>query len=338
MLIHLQLVLAMFFYGVSFVSTKVALTAFGPVTILWVRLLLSAVFLIILDATLRPAHTTRPGWQPAPAVPAHTARPGSQPAPAARAHTTHAGETTPADPAPQFRWPRRADLPSLLLVTLFQPLLYFLAENIGLQFVSASIASIIIATIPVFTPVLARPILGERVRPLTILGLVLSLVGVAAIVLERRIEAQFTAGGLVLIFLAVFAAVGYTISVKQVSPRYRPLTIVKLQSLVGLPVIFVIPLLTEGLPSSLPDAEVIAHLLYLGIFPSSLAFVFLSAGIRALGANRANVFVNLVPVFTALVAWLLLGEVFTLQKVVGMAIVIAGVLAAQRGQEQLAPA
>lgn len=308
MLTYLKLVLAMLFYGVSFVSTKVALTAFGPVTILWIRLALSAGFLVALDAFL----------------PGGLAIPDATSGPTATGHT----------PASR-RWPLLSDLGPILLVTLFQPLLYFLAENIGLQYVSASIASIIIATIPVFTPVLARPFLGERVGMLTIAGLVLSLAGVAVIVLERQLEAQFTAGGLALIFVAVLAAVGYTIAVKSVPVRYRPLTIVKLQSLIGLPIVFVVALVTEGLPTALPAFDVIAHVLYLGIFPSSLAFVFLSGGIRAIGANRANVFVNLVPVFTALVAWALLGEFFTLQKLAGMAIVILGVLAAQRGQARL---
>ncbi|MFW5776045.1 MAG: DMT family transporter [Spirochaetota bacterium] len=298
MLTYAQLVLAMLFYGVSFVSTKIALAALGPVTILAVRLALSAAFLVVLDRVLPT--TRRPG----------DLRAGEQP----------------------LRWPLRSDAGAILLVTIFQPLLYFLAENIGLQFVSASIASILIATIPVFTPVFARPFLGERIRPLTIVGLGLSLVGVAAIVLERRMNAQFTPLGLVLIFVAVLAAVGYSIAVKQVSPRYRPLTIVKMQSLVGLPIILVLALVFEGIPTVIPDPIVLGHLLFLGIFPSSLAFVFLSTGIRAIGASRANVFVNLVPAFTAFVAWLLLDERFTAQKIAGMVIVVAGVLAAQLGQ------
>jgi drug/metabolite transporter (DMT)-like permease len=308
MLVHLKLVLAMFFYGVSFVSTKVALTAFGPLTILWIRLLLSAGFLLALDATL----ATRQ--------------------PSGHAGIRNPSQTNSAPTATIRRWPLRSDLPTLLLVTLFQPFLYFVAENIGLRYVSASIASIIIATIPVFTPLLARPILGERVGPLTIVGLVLSLTGVAAIVLERQLEAQYTVGGLVLLFIAVAAAVGYSIAVKRVSSRYRPLTIVKLQSLFGLPLVLAMALFFEGLPRVAPDPTVIAHVLYLGIFPSSLAFVFLSGGIRELGANRASVYVNLVPAFTAVVAWLLLGELFTVQKLAGMAVVILGVLAAQRGQ------
>ena len=295
---YVGLVLSMLFYGVSFVSTKVALTALGPTSILWIRLALSSLFLVALDRFLPDARTQGAG---------------------ARGRAAHPP-----------RWPRPADLPGLLLLVLFQPVLYFLAETYGLRTVSAGIGSIIIATIPVFTPVVAAPILGERIRPLTVLGLLVSLAGVVVIVVEPQMEAQYTAVGLALVFAAVFAAVGYTVAVRRVTPHLRPLSIVKMQSLLGLPVMLAIALVVEGVPRSLPEPVVLAHLAFLGVFPSSLAFVFLSGGIRKLGANRANVFVNLVPAFTAVTAWLLLGERFTTQKLVGMAVVVAGVLVAQR--------
>jgi len=292
MQVYAQLILAMLFYGVSFVSTKIVLGAFGPVTVLAIRLILSSVFLVVLDRLI----------------------PGRQ----------------------DRKWPSRADLPPILLLTLFQPLVYFIAENFGLQHVSASIASIIIATIPVFTPFVAGPILGERIGRWGVAGLALSLGGVAIIVLERQLEAQYTPLGLVLIFTAVLAAVGYSVVVRKTPVRYRPLTLVKLQSLIGMPIIVILALITEGVPRGLPGTEVALHLVYLGIFPSSVAFVFFSSGIRTLGASRANVFTNLVPGFTAVFAWLLIGEVFTLQKILGMAVVIAGVFAAQRGRRRIA--
>jgi drug/metabolite transporter (DMT)-like permease len=295
MWVYAGLVLAMLFYGGSFVSTKLALTAFGPLTVLAVRLIISSVFLVLLDSVIR-----FPG--------------------------------RPSGSAEYRRWPARTDLAPILLVTLFQPILYFIAENFGLQYVSASIAAIMIATIPVFTPLIAGPLLGERLSPLGIVGLALSLAGVAVIVTDSRLASDFTFLGLLLIFVAVLAAVGYSISVRRTPARYRPLTIVKFQSLLGLPVILLLALLIEGTPETLPSVEVGLHLVYLGVFPSSIAFVFLSTGIRNLGASRANVFTNLVPGFTAVIAWLLVGELFTWRKVVGMLVVVAGVFAAQRGR------
>lgn len=290
-MVYLQLVLAMLFYGVSFVSTKTVLQEFGPVTILATRLALSSLFLIVLDRIIPSREQLR-------------------------------------------RWPLASDLRWILLLTLFQPLLYFLAENYGLQTVSATIASIIIATIPVFTPILARPFLGERIGVGGVVGVILSLVGVAIIVLERpdatgATTAQFTTGGLLLLFGAVLAAVGYTVVVRRLPGRYRPLSIVKMQSIIGLPIFLVMALAIDGVPRVLPSLEVGIHLAYLAIFPSSLAFVFFSTGIRKLGASRANVFTNLVPGFTAITAWILLGEQFSAQKLIGMAVVVAGVLTAQ---------
>ena len=330
---YVQLVLAMLLYGISFVSTRIALTALGPITVLSVRLLLSAVFLVVLDAVLPNAGRREPEPRPAAGEPRPAAgergRATGDSGPAAGERGRVTGDPRPAAGEPRRRWPLRSDLPAILLVMLFQPVLYFLAENFGLKQVSASIAAIIIATIPVFTPLVAGPFLGERIGVRGVAGLALSLGGVVIIVAERQLEAQFTTAGLFLVFGAVLAAVGYSVAVKQVPTRYRPLTIVKLQSLIALPFILLLGLLTEGVPRAIPRTEVILHLLYLGIFPSSLAFVFLSTGIRALGPSRANVFTNLVPGFTALFSWLLIGELFTVQKVVGMLVVVLGVLTIQ---------
>jgi drug/metabolite transporter (DMT)-like permease len=319
----------MLFYGVSFVSTRIALGALGPITVLAVRLLLSALFLVVLDAVL-PGAGRRSGRAASSQTPREPPRGGDpEPEPERRP-----GSGQPEPERRPRRWPLAGDMPAILLVTLFQPILYFLAENFGLRQVSASIAAIIIATIPVFTPLVAGPFLGERMGLRGVIGLLLSLGGVVIIVLERQLEAQFTPVGLLLVFLAVLAAVGYSVAIKKAPSRYRPLTIVKLQSLLGLPMILVLGLIFEGVPRQMPEPQVIGHLLYLGLFPSSLAFVFLSTGIRALGPSRANVFTNLVPGFTAVFSWLLIGEAFTLQKVVGMLVVIAGVLTTQVGRRR----
>jgi drug/metabolite transporter (DMT)-like permease len=290
MLTYLQLLAAMIFYGVSFVSTKIVLGTFGPITIIAIRLSISAVFLIALDR----------------AIPLET---GS---------------------VPTRRWPVRADLPAFVLVAALEPTLYFIAENYGLQRVSASVAAIIVATIPVVTALLARPFLGEPIRRYTVIGLCVSIGGVLMIAINPSDSRDFTAFGLMLMGFAVLAAAGYSVGVKRLPPRYRSLTIVKVQSILSVPVISLLGLLVEGPPTQAPSPEVIGHLLYLAVFPSSIAFVFLGAGIRALGANRAMMFTNLIPGITAMTAWLVLGEQFSLRKIIGMAMVVTGVLVAQR--------
>ena len=130
-------------------------------------------------------------------------------------------------------------------------------------------------------------------------------------------------------FAAVLTTAGYSIGVKRLPARYRPLTVVKLQSLISLPIITTLALVFEGVPKNVPSPLVTTHMIYLAIFPSSLAFVFLGAAIRALGAGRAMLFTNLIPGITAVTAWLLVGEQFSLRKILGMVVVVAGVLVAQ---------
>ena len=231
-------------------------------------------------------------------------------------------------------WPRLADLGPILLITLFQPVLYFLSENTGMRTVSPAIASIIIATIPVFTPIAARLLFRESFPLLGYLGVSVGVVGVGTIILDPGTTGQFSPVGIALIFGAVFAAVGYTLSLRQLSPRYRALTVAKLQSLIALPLILVLAIAFEGVPASAPSPGTALNVLFLGIFPSSLAFVFLNRGIRDLGVSRANVFINLVPVFTALLAWILLGETFTPRKMIGMLVVLAGVSVVQLSRKR----
>jgi drug/metabolite transporter (DMT)-like permease len=273
-------ILAMAFYGMSFISTKVALSGFGPVGLILVRLVVSTVFLTLLTGGRL--------WKV-----------------------------------------EHRDLPRFALVALFQPFLYFLTENYGLLSVSPAVAAVIIGTIPVVTPVFAAPILGERVRPVAALGLVVSFAGVAVMVLGSRAAADYTPVGLLLIALAVLAAVGYAMSVKRVPRRYSPATIVLWQNLFG-GILFLPVFLATELGTGIPrDALLWAHVIFLAVFPSTLSFIFLGHAIRVLGPTKANAFVNAVPIFTAVFSFFILGEAFGPVKAAGMVIVIGGVAMAQ---------
>lgn len=280
---YILTVLAMLFYGMSFVSTKILLVDYGPITIIFFRLVVSSGLLLVLD----PPRTS--------------------------------GRVLP--------FHRRY----LILIAFFEPFLYFLFENFGLRLVSASVASIIIGTIPVVTPALARPLVGERPRAATLVGLLLSFGGVILIVLDKALAYEYTAVGLVLMAGAVCAAVGYTVGVKAIPGNYPPITIARYQSTVGA-VLFLPLFLAFEAPAalgSLPSLQSVGHLLFLAVFPSTLSFIFLNRAIQRLGPTTANGFINLIPVFTTVLSFYVLGELITLQKVLGMTTVIAGVLLSQ---------
>jgi drug/metabolite transporter (DMT)-like permease len=69
--------------------------------------------------------------------------------------------------------------------------------------------------------------------------------------------------------------------------------------------------------------------IYLTFFASVLAFIFFVNAVASIGASKANIFTNAIPVFTALFSWLLLGEQLSLMKLTGMFIVMAGIFMSQ---------
>jgi drug/metabolite transporter (DMT)-like permease len=72
-----------------------------------------------------------------------------------------------------------------------------------------------------------------------------------------------------------------------------------------------------------------AGILKLSFFASCIAFIFYAHSVKRLGINSVNIFINLIPVFTALFAWYILDEALTLRKFVGIVVVITGLLLAQ---------
>lgn len=313
--VYLQLLFAMLFFGLSFVFTSYALQFLPPVTLIVVRLIISTLVLLLFSR-----------------LPAVIRVVGS------------------------LQWPARGNIRLFFAIALFQPFLYFLAENTGLLYASPAIASIVVGTIPVATPLFAWIIIRERIEVPTIIGAFLSFAGVLFLVLADAEATGADPLGVVLVSGAVLAAVGYSIVLRTLPGHYTALTVVLWQNLLGLILflpVFIVLDIAQLLPALGPAgvndaggamstglAVFQAHspselltlsgaLIFLGVFPSSLSFIFLSRGIRTLGATRANVTTNLVPVFAALFSAVVLGEEITVATVAGMAIVISGVLLSQ---------
>jgi drug/metabolite transporter (DMT)-like permease len=225
---------------------------------------------------------------------------------------------------------RPSDWKWFLLMAFFEPFLYFVGESFGMQYTSPTVGSLIIATIPIITPVFSARFLGEKMTRMGIAGLVLSFLGVGVIVSAGK-GGGSTPGGVALLFLAVFSAIVYGYMVKKLSDHYHSLTIVLWQSVMGLA--FFLPLFLGFEASSfsivMPPVAWTAAI-FLGIFASGMAYVFLNISIRNIGLNASNVMVNLIPVLAAVFARIILHESFTPAKLIGGVLVLGGVILAQR--------
>lgn len=227
---------------------------------------------------------------------------------------------------------KKGDLKWFLLLALFEPFIYSICETSGVQLVSGSMASIVVATIPLFVPFGMAVAYKERVRALTLVGIVLSLVGLAVMLLpggKENLDAN--PAGLAWLMGAVLIAVLFTIILVKLVDRYRPFTITAYQNLFGCLYFIPFMLMFDGgnLPLLSYSGKMIVMLLVLGIFCSTLAYVFYNVGVAQLGASAACIFTNAIPVFSLVAAILIGQEQLTWSKPIGIAIVIVGVVLAQ---------
>lgn len=217
------------------------------------------------------------------------------------------------------------------LAAMFEPFLYFIFEGYGLKNTSPIIGSAIIALIPLVTPIAARIFLKERLSPMNIVGFIVSFVGVIVLLLNKDLEFTASPKGILFLSGAVLVAVGYSIALIKLTKLYKPLTITWMQNIIGM--IYFIPLafiMERFQPSAFANVHAyIVPILCLGVFCSAIAYALWAFAFSKLGASRANVYSNLIPVFTAIFSYLLAIEALTVNKIVGIVVVVAGLILSQ---------
>jgi len=225
----------------------------------------------------------------------------------------------------------RRDVPVFLILSLIYPTIYFIAESIGLTMISASLAAVIISLIPLIVPIGAYLLLNERVTRFNIIGILISFLGVLIVILNADFSLNAAPVGIYLMLVSVLCATGYTLMVKKLSERYNPYSMTSYQNIFGalmfLPLFLVFDLREfAGIQHSL---KAILNIGYLAIFGSSIAFICFNYGIKTIGATRTEVFSNLIPVITAVAAFIMLGEELGTKKVIGILVVLAGLFLSQ---------
>jgi drug/metabolite transporter (DMT)-like permease len=234
----------------------------------------------------------------------------------------------------KFQKLRRKDFKWFILLAFFEPFLYYVGETYGLTTVKSTLAAVIVSTIPLFAPVLAFLVLRERISLANILGIVVSLVGVFFVIYEPIGGFTANPAGVALMFLAVFAAICYATVLRKIPAYYSNMNVIFYQSLLGL--VFFIPtfFLTDyhTIQSIQVSKESLIALFMLSVFASVIAFVLFAGAVRQVGVTRTNVFVNLIPVFTAILSWFILDEILTFSKWIGIVIVVIGLFVSQMGK------
>jgi drug/metabolite transporter (DMT)-like permease len=226
---------------------------------------------------------------------------------------------------------KKEDRKLFFLLALFEPFLYFLGESFGLTYVSATVGSVLISTIPVFVTLGAWILFNEKLRAVNYAGIIISFLGVLVFLINKDGSLSFNIRGILLLTFAVFSAVGYNLTLSRLVDAYNPVYIVNMQNIIGallfLPV-FLISDFSHFINTPFSVRSLIP-IIELAVFASCGAFILFASSLKSMGVSRANVFTNCIPIFTAFFSFLILGDKLTLQNIAGMLIVIAGLFMSQ---------
>jgi drug/metabolite transporter (DMT)-like permease len=232
---------------------------------------------------------------------------------------------------------RRVDLKYLLFMAVCEPCIYFIFEAKALQLTSASQAGLITAMLPLLVALGARVFLQEIVSRKTLIGFAIAISGACWLSLagETTADAPNPLLGNFLEFLAMVAATGYTLSLKHLSTRYTPLFLTAVQSWIGA-LFFSFFLLSPdiNIPREFIPVPALA-VIYLGSFVTLGAYLLYNFGVSQIPASQASAFVNLIPVFTILLGFIILDERFTPSQYIASGLVLLGVYISQRRPQRL---
>ena len=274
----------MIFWSFSFIWFKVANKTFHPITIVFIRLLFSAILMTAFLVVTK-----------------------------------------------NYMKIKKTDRKLFLMLALFEPFFYFLGESFGLTYVSATVCSVLIATIPVFATIGAWLIFKEKLKAINYAGIIMSFIGVLVFILNTDGSLSFNIKGLGLLTLAVLSAVGYNLTLSRLIETYTPVYIVNVQNLIGAALFLPLFLIFDFkyFISTPFTFDMFKPIIELSIFASCGAFILFAYSVKKMGITKANVFSNCIPVFTAFFSFILMGEKLTFQNIAGMVIVIAGLFMSQ---------
>jgi drug/metabolite transporter (DMT)-like permease len=227
--------------------------------------------------------------------------------------------------------PNWRDVPSFFLIGFLGYSVYHTALNYGELNVSAGTASLIIATAPAFTAIVAYFALGDTLPILGWAGILLSFAGVVLIVLGDTPELGFNVYALLILLSAIVTAL-YAVLQRPLFKTYKAVEGTAFATWAGtIPLLIFSPGFLEDLGGSSLNSLLAG--VYIGIFPSAIAYTLFAYAISKLPVTSVASFLYTVPVFGLLFSWFLLGEVPTWLTMVGGLIAIAGIVVVNRSRQ-----
>jgi drug/metabolite transporter (DMT)-like permease len=222
------------------------------------------------------------------------------------------------------------DLPLLILLGAILFTVFPVTFNASLRLIEASRGALVLATIPLWSALLARMARSERLVPRQVVGVFLSLGGVGLALAYRGLGWQGGLGTLAgdgLMLVTALCGAAYGVLAQRAFARYNALTVTTYAMVLG--TLLLLPAaLVEGLFGVLPqlDGQTVVLVVFLGIFGGALGFFLWTFALSRLTPTQVAVYINLNPLVAMVLAAVLLAEHLTIIFVAGFGAVLLGVL------------
>jgi drug/metabolite transporter (DMT)-like permease len=231
--------------------------------------------------------------------------------------------------------PSRGQILPLVLLGLTGVFAYNALFFNALKLIDAGRAAVIIALNPVFIGLLASYLFKDRLGPIRLIGILLSVTGAVIVISRGEISRLFEGGigwGEILTLGCMASWVAYSLIGKAILKGMSPLVSVSYSSVIGTVALF-LPASAEGMISHLTEYGLSDWLgiSYLGIFGTVLGFVWYYEGIQKIGPTRAAQFINFVPACAIVLAFFILREPVTFSLLLGSLFVFGGVYLTNTG-------
>jgi len=281
-------------WGVNIPVMKGALSELHPFAFSFLRLTLSVAFLGCMDAWERRRHRHRDAHAPAE---------------------------------------RTVSWRMILLLGVMGSLVYQVLFLVGMNDTTASNTGLLVATVPLWTAVIASLSGIDRIRSSAWVGLTVAFAGTAVIALEGGdldlAVDHLRGNAMVLGAMLLWAA--FTVLSKPALAMMSPIRLAYLTSLVVMPGHVALALShLEPVVEGRLSAGAWESIAYSGLLSTGLAYVLWNDSVRKVGPSHTAICNNLVPVVAVLASWVWLGESITLTQIVGGAMILGGLVAMRR--------
>ncbi|WP_315672201.1 DMT family transporter [Clostridium sp. 19966] len=222
----------------------------------------------------------------------------------------------------------------LVILSLFEPVIYFIFETYGLKFASSSIGGLMISLIPIAVTILGIYFLNEVPSLKRSIFIGISVLGVIIIALFGSSDGGngTSLWGILLLIGAVVSAGFFTITSRKISKAFTPLEITYFMMFLGTLCFNIMNLIQMGTEGNLKDyfkplasATFIESMVYLAILSSIIAYFLVNFSLSKLEASIASVFSNISTIVSIIAGVVLLGESFHYYHLIGSALILIGV-------------